>query len=245
MLKKKMIFLMFVFIICFMCVNFGNKTIAAPYTTDLNKIAQMVKGQNGSIDEWSLYTRESIEINSMNDWEKKVKFLQKQFPFMNWMVDRNNGISTGIMEHKDYVETIKIMSTPKKSSSVSYLLYEIKGQNWSTSFAKRMDQILLHKLDILYKGKPTIFSCIKGEFNDKIENVLLTEKDHLLQGFKAKETESLKEKDFYSISAFSPQFSESIPTKNNKMNLQIGLRKNGLGARTTFVIGTPIITIEY
>ena len=29
------------------------------------------------------------------------------------------------------------------------------------------------------------------------------------------------------------------------MNLQIGIRSEGLGAKTTIVVGTPIITIEY
>ena len=29
------------------------------------------------------------------------------------------------------------------------------------------------------------------------------------------------------------------------MNLQLGVRKQGLGAKTTIVVGTPIITIEY
>ncbi|KQL51095.1 hypothetical protein AN964_18985 [Heyndrickxia shackletonii] len=244
-MKQKMIFLIFVIITCFMFANFGNKTNAALYTTDLDKIAEMVKKQNGSINEWSLYARESIEIQSMNDWDKKVKSLKKQYPFMDWKVDRKSGLAIGMKNHKEFVETIKVMSTPTKFSASSYLLYEIKGRSWNSTFAMKIDQILPKKLDVLYRDKPTIFSCIKGEFNDKIENVLLTEKEQLLQGFNAKELESLKEKDFYSISAFSPLFSESIPTKNNKMNLQIGLRKNGLGAKTTFVIGTPIITIEY
>ena len=29
------------------------------------------------------------------------------------------------------------------------------------------------------------------------------------------------------------------------MNLQLGLRKQGMGGKTTLVVGTPIITIEY
>ncbi|MBS4175433.1 YwmB family TATA-box binding protein [Bacillus sp. FJAT-49736] len=244
-MKSKMIFLIFVFSACFMLVNYGNKTSAESFITDINKIAEMVKGQKGSIDEWSLYARESIDIHSMTGWEKEIKTLKKQFPLMEWFIDQKSGIATGIVEHKDYVETIKLMSTPRKNSTISYLLYEIKGHSWNSSFAKKIDQILPEKLDVLYREKPTIFSCIKGEFNDKIENVLLKEKEQLLHEFQAKEIEALKEKDFYSVSAFSPLFTESIPTKNKKMNLQIGLRKNGLGAKTTFVIGTPIITIEY
>jgi hypothetical protein len=244
-MKKKIIFLMFVFLTSFMCVIIGNKTNAAQYSTDLGKIANRVKQQNGRIDEWSLYTRESIDIKSQTEWAVKVSSLKKQFPQLVWIVDSKLGLATGTQKHNDYVETIKVMSTPKKDNSISYLIYEVKGHKWNKPVANNVDKSISNKLDVIYRDKPTIFSCIKGEFNDKIENVLLTETKHLLHAFQAKEKESLKEKDFYSISAYSSFFSGSIPTKNNRMNLQIGLRKTGLGAKTTFVIGTPIITIEY
>jgi hypothetical protein len=64
----------------------------------------------------------------------------------------------------------------------------------------------------------------------------------LMEIFDAKEIEALKEDNFMSVSANSPVFSDSIA---RGMNLQIGIRSEGLGAKTTIVVGTPIITIEY
>lgn len=67
----------------------------------------------------------------------------------------------------------------------------------------------------------------------------------MMTALNAKETEALKEDDLYSISAYSKQFSQSLPLKEKRMNLQIGLREEQLDANTSFVIGTPIITVEY
>jgi hypothetical protein len=69
--------------------------------------------------------------------------------------------------------------------------------------------------------------------------------NHLLTVFQAKEIESLAEKNFISTSANSALFMNTIKSRDKDINLQIGLRTNGLGSKTTLVIGTPIITIEY
>ncbi|MFK4998774.1 YwmB family TATA-box binding protein [Bacillus sp. N9] len=55
----------------------------------------------------------------------------------------------------------------------------------------------------------------------------------------------MKESDFYSISAKSLRLNQPIAFTENGLNMQIGLRKTGSGSRTSFVIGTPILTIEY
>jgi len=48
-----------------------------------------------------------------------------------------------------------------------------------------------------------------------------------------------------SVSANSPMFTGSIENQRDNMNLQIGIRSERLGGKTTIVVGTPIITIEY
>jgi len=136
-----------------MFANIGNKTNAAPFTTDLNKIAREVKEQNGIIHEWSLYAREAIEIHSMNDWNEKVRTLQKQFPLMDWKVDRKEGLAIGTQNHKEFVETIKIMSTPTNYTSSSYLLYEMKGQKWMFFTGENQQYSLVSKANSMIKLK--------------------------------------------------------------------------------------------
>ncbi|MEW8972031.1 MAG: YwmB family TATA-box binding protein, partial [Mesobacillus sp.] len=66
-----------------------------------------------------------------------------------------------------------------------------------------------------------------------------------LKAFQAEEVEGAEEESFISTSAVSPLFDKSL-SNDHEMNMQLGLRKTDrLGAKTTLVVGTPIITIEY
>lgn len=225
----------------------GKWTVSANLSSDIDEIMDKIKRTNGKVTGWSLYTRESISVSSENDWIHQVDLLKMRFSNMSWKVDKeeNRLVAVGYIERKNYVESIKFLSTPTNDLYSSYLIYELKGTHWNKQMAQNLKEKIDGKLDVLYSEKPVIFSCIKGEFSDKIDKVLSSEVSQILTSLNANEKEALKEKDFYSISAYSPKLKESIPTKDNQMNLQIGLRKTGIGANTSFVIGTPIITIEY
>ena len=76
-----------------------------------------------------------------------------------------------------------------------------------------------------------------------MNSVFAIEMERLLNLFKAREVEGVQEKNFSSISAHSTLFTQTIT--NEEINVQVGLRRDGLGSKTSFVIGTPIITFEY
>lgn len=124
-------------------------------------------------------------------------------------------------------------------------MYETKGTSWNQDVAKSIHKQSSSAMKLLFDKKPVIFSCIKGEFNENFHEFTHQSLNGLLQSFQAEEIDSLKERDFYSISAKSSLFAQTLSFTENKMNIQIGLRKNALGPGTTFVIGTPILTIEY
>ena len=68
----------------------------------------------------------------------------------------------------------------------------------------------------------------------------------LLQAFQAKEMEIVKREDsFIDNSLFTIVLEDDSNGETEEMNLQLGLRKQGMGGKTTIVVGTPIITIEY
>ncbi|MGE6257884.1 YwmB family TATA-box binding protein [Heyndrickxia sporothermodurans] len=247
MKKNIVILLILSIVVSFAYEIIGKRTVSANLSSDIDEIMDKIKRTNGKVTGWSLYTRESINISSENDWIHQVDLLKMRFSNMSWKVDKeeNRLVAVGYIKRKNYVESIKFLSTPTNDLYSSYLIYELKGTHWNKQMAQNLKEKIDGKLDVLYSEKPVIFSCIKGEFSDKIDKVLSSEVSQILTSLNANEKEALKEKDFYSISAYSPKLKESIPTKDNQMNLQIGLRKTGMGANTSFVIGTPIITIEY
>jgi uncharacterized protein YdeI (BOF family) len=57
--------------------------------------------------------------------------------------------------------------------------------------------------------------------------------------------EGLNEEEVISLTGFSNQLSYSITSNGKPINLQVASRYDALKDKTTFTIGTPVITIEY
>lgn len=75
---------------------------------------------------------------------------------------------------------------------------------------------------------------------------LYSQANELVRAFSGVSVEELKEETFVSLSAYTELWEQAIYTGHqHKMNLQVALRTEGLGSKTTVTIGTPIITSEY
>ncbi|MCJ8007931.1 YwmB family TATA-box binding protein [Lederbergia wuyishanensis] len=230
-------------VVGFILIFIGNNTIAAPQSTDLDELVQIIGKHHGNIIEWSLYARERVYLLSEEDWLEKKEKLADQFPNMKWQLSNTNGTYSidGFVDYGKFSETIQILSTDNNRQTTSYLVYEAKGKDWSPFSAEITRKTVLK----LFEGNPKLFSCIKGEFSEELNEFVDLSLDGLLHSLHANEVESVKEQEFYSISAYSSLFAQTLFFTNKQMNMQIGLRKNEMGQGTTIVVGTPILTIEY
>ncbi len=233
----------------FLPVINGNNTIEANHLLDIEKLDQAIVHSQGQITEWSLYARENKKSFTNKGFAKYSTTMQETFSDFEWVTEKSADMVMVVGQRQTArgEETIKLKHTPTNKQSISYTMYEMRG-NQKALGPQTMQYIkseFIPNMEIIFISKPMIFSCIKGEFNDKLDEVLSNQAVDLMSKLDAKELESLKEEDFYSISAYSEQMSRTIPTKNDDMNIQLGLRKSGMGAKTTFVIGTPILIIEY
>jgi hypothetical protein len=233
--------------ICLMMIFSGKYTNASNQAIDIEKLAAAVEKTDGRITEWSLYARESLNFSTDKGFTTFAETMQKENPDFSWIYNQNHEEHEvkGLIHHESGVEIIKMVMTETENHYQSYLIYEFRGFEWNHLTISAIQDHYFPKMKNLFTGEPLIFSCIKGEFSDTLDGVLSKQSNKLLSILKANELESLKENDFYSISAFSNKFEQKVPTEQQYMNLQLGLRKKGLGAQTTFVIGTPILTIEY
>lgn len=230
--------------------HWESKPSLAAENLDLQKLVSIFKGEHILLSEWTLYAREHlVDLNSDEEVQKYAGKLKREFPGWDWSVINTSekweatAVSPTSNHHK---EMLQILATHTKKPVDAYIVYRVSGKKWNTQaesfftteqFKKRLTDIFL--------GKPTIFSCVKGEFSDKMNSTLPKTEKNLLTLLNAKEIEALKEKNFMSVTAHTPLFDEPIENKRNDMNLQIGVRREGLDAKTTVVVGTPIITIEY
>ncbi|MCA1055120.1 YwmB family TATA-box binding protein [Rossellomorea aquimaris] len=227
----------------------GKNTIEANQLLDIEKLDHAISQTNGEVTEWSLYARENINSFTNKGFAQYSKNMQETFSDFKWMTkDEGEEVKVvGTRKTSHGEETITIQHTLGNQHAVSYIMYEIRGNQKSlgVNTSNYLKKQFIPNMEIIFNTKPLIFSCIKGEFNDTLEEVLSNQAVEMMSILDAKETESLREEDFQSVSAYSKQMSRSIPTKNSEMNIQLGLRKSGMGTKTTFVIGTPILTIEY
>jgi hypothetical protein len=216
---------------------------------DLAKIGSVLQAEHILLDEWSFYAREQLTGLSETEVKEYASKLQRKFPNWHWSVTNNSekwemtAVSPTTKHHN---EMLQILATHRKQPTSAYIVYSVSGKEWNkTQETFFTSSQFKSRLTDIFREKPTVFSCMKGIVSDKIDTALPNTVNHFLAKFKAKKIEALQEKSFMSVSAASPMFSDSIDTKKNNMNLQIGLRSEGLGSRTTIVVGTPIITIEY
>lgn len=232
----------------FIVLNFGNKTIVAKSELDLMKLASILQDEDILIIEWSLHAREKMENLQTADAVKKyTKELEASLPDWQWTTNSSaKHLETmAVLDTEEQTETLKIVSTPINKKVQTYVIYEVKGSSWKAESEKKISSLLNSRISDIFHENTTIFSCLKGEFNDRIDETLPEEINHLLAAFHAKEIEALNEENFISASAHSTLFGNVLQTNGKDMNLQIGIRNQGLGEKTTVVVGTPIITIEY
>lgn len=271
MKRNSKIFLGMVLILCLILVVIGNRTTEANggldslnigksrdgnasfqngSGQDLAKIGSVLQAEHILLNEWSYYAREHLAgLKSEKEVQEYVDKLQRKFPEWDWSVKNTSeyrevtAVSPTSKHHK---EVLQIMATHTKQPIDAYIVYRVSGKEWNKeSKAYFTTEQFKNRLSDIFRGKPTVFSCMKGVFNDKIDSALPATASRLMSSFNATEIEALKEETFMSVSASSPMFTGSIDNKENNMNLQIGIRSEGLGGKTTIVVGTPIITIEY
>lgn len=215
---------------------------------EINTIASVLQKNSASITEWTIYTREYAQtIENDSAFFKKMDELKRTFRAFQWTMEADHHVqrATGIYEHSSMREKIQLVTTVANKKPQTYILYELKGFGWSETVQKNIGQLISQRSSQLFTKQPAFFSCVKGEFNGKMKGVLLKQAYHLLHAFNAAPVEALTEEAFVSVSAYTGQWENVLPTNTHPINIQLALRKTGLGGRTTVVVGTPIITIEY
>ncbi|WP_374722692.1 YwmB family TATA-box binding protein [Peribacillus tepidiphilus] len=242
-MKKMFVYLLFLVLTV---MYMGYSTTVAKDRTDLGKIIDVLQANKDiRMDEWSITARENIkDVATKEDFFNYYETLHTKLANFQWEVKEHPyGFKvTGKRKSQHVTETIEWVSTLTKEKPESYLLYVLEGNNLQ-DYEAEIHSTFESRLKDTFRHNPAIFTCVKGFYNDTIDKVLFSRLNRMMASFQAKELESVREEDFVSVSLYSPIFSQSLTTEN--LNLQIAMRSEGMGGRTSFIVGTPIITFEY
>ena len=237
----------YIIVIGLMVLNVGNSTIRAQKeASDLETILKIISHHSDmSVKEWIVTARESMDgIETKEQFLKEADRLKDSLSDYQWQIRQNEQAIALVGERKDYllVETVTFSSS-LKSNTDSYLNYEIKGTSVNSITAEQLQKKRKAVETSIFSRYTIFFTCVKGEISGNIDKVLTSKLDGLLTSLNAVETESVKESNFVSITANSSLFKQSFISE--QYNLQLAMRIDGMGQKTSFVIGTPIITFEY
>ncbi|HEX7065718.1 MAG TPA: YwmB family TATA-box binding protein [Bacillales bacterium] len=227
------------------------QTEAQRFSFPLLKIIHVMENRDIAIDHWGLYTKKiGGLLDSPKGYERFVEGFQKDLPAFHWTkitkdYEGNLKITGVHTDNRTTVnERITILAYPQNNKWGTYIIYEVGSDHWNLDNWQRFSSVFFERIDNFFKENPTIFTCVNGKVNAKMNLVLQKRAQKLLKAFSAVPVEKLKEKTFISVSAYTDQWKQSIQTRNHRMNLQVALRTEG-GSAATVTIGTPIITTEY
>lgn len=237
----------YILLVGLMALSLGNSTIVAQKeASDLETMLAIINHHNDmSIKEWSVAARESMDgIKTEEQFLLEADRLQEKLPDFKWQLIRSKNATAVVGKRQDsiFTETVTLASA-LTSGTRSYMNYEIKGTDASAEVLGQLQERIETAEQFIFSRYTIFFTCVKGEISGNIDRVLTSKPADIMIDFKALEIESVKEEHFLSITANSSLFEQSFI--NEPYNLQLAMRNDGFGQKTTFVFGTPIITFEY
>ncbi|MCF6138882.1 YwmB family TATA-box binding protein [Pseudalkalibacillus berkeleyi] len=249
-MKKKFMIMNLSLVILLACFSGAEAKQPVINDTELIDITRVMKASEIAIQEWSLYGKSKIGfVSDFSGYVLLVESLQAKTPDLRWdrvvETDEHWEVQGYTKNAYGLTEKVTVFAYPHKKQYKTYIIYELEGKTWSQKVWEAFKPSYSDKVRLLLGNNPTIYTCVIGGMDDMMGIVLRNLAKQLVQSFDATIIESLNEETFLSLSAYTDEWKHSIRTKQHDMNLQIGLRNDGIGGKTTITIGTPIITTEY
>ncbi|MEH7385006.1 YwmB family TATA-box binding protein [Bacillus sp. JJ1521] len=209
---------------------------------DLEDIKILVDQNNIEIASWMALSRGNIgQANDVNDMKNQIDQFMSNHDSYNWkkVLEEENShyVWQGQKENEQGItESIKLKAYKSGGKYEIAITNEAKGT--------KITEEQINWIGETFEDSKTFYS-ITGVMSSK-ENQLGDIAEKIVEDAQAVAVEHLQEEKFVSVSAYSKTFeSELMTAKQEKINLQIGLRANIGNNEIDVTIGTPIITIEY
>ncbi|QSS99826.1 YwmB family TATA-box binding protein [Pontibacillus sp. ALD_SL1] len=192
---------------------------------------------------WEIVMKEQIQEKNLPTLMKQLKETEPNFTISK--EDTETAKKTVVKNHqKTMVESEQfIVIVSKEAAPYAEIIYKMSGHTWDEDTAEFVKRRLNQTKTAYFQENTTIFTCVKADKNDKMNGVLLLEK--FSTRLEIEKLQTITEPGFISVTGFTNEWNQALPySDNGAMNVQYALRQ-GMGAKTTLIFGTPIITSEY
>lgn len=251
-MKLKHVTLCFFIILLFAAITHvkAEETRQSSAPERLLDMISVLKKEEIPIRNWSVYVKKKGSfLSHQKGYEKISDAIRHYLPDFHWVINESESqlTLTGIrrIPHLAIKERLTFIGYRHGGRIGTYYIYEVEGNGWDPVQWEAFSADFRKRILIFFKQNATIFTCVQGVLDGKMNFVLYKKARDLLHLFHADPVEGVREKTFVSLSAYTDDWEASIPTNNKRMNLQVALRLAPDGNGATVTIGTPIITSEY
>ncbi|PES69108.1 hypothetical protein CN507_09535 [Bacillus cereus] len=234
-LKLKAILIVVVSVVLFLVGYREMKPIS-----DEQKMESMLatlEKNDAKVERWSWLARETKTISNIHTFQKLLNDVKEKANIESWELEQSpDGYkATSYKKSSSYEERVVVTWTKENTKENTFIIFEVSGAKWDPKYVQKMNKI--------FNGKPTIYTCVQGVLNDKIEGVLQNKTNQVLKDLSARAIEQTEERAFVSVSAYNKKWNDALSINREKINVQIAIRSTD--NKDTIVVGTPIITSEY
>ncbi|OQR54497.1 hypothetical protein CDB3_24570 [Bacillus sp. CDB3] len=234
-LKLKAILIVVVSVVLFLVGYREMKPIS-----DEQKMESMIAAlekNDAKVERWSWLARETKTISNIHTFQKLLNDVKEKANIESWELEQSpDGYkATSYKKSSSYEERVVVTWTKENTKENTFIIFEVSGAKWDPKYVQKMNKI--------FSEKPTIYTCVQGVLNDKIEGVLQNKTNQVLKDLSARAIEQTEERAFVSVSAYNKKWNDALSINREKINVQIAIRSTD--NKDTIVVGTPIITSEY
>lgn len=137
-------------------------------------------------------------------------------------------------------ETLSIIK--EKSANRIQVTYHIESKEPGYFNEKEIALQINKSIGQTFTTASRNYTCIELVDGGMIDSVYFFQT--IIDQLEVKDINRIEEEDFIVVSGFTDLWDTAIPVGDSEMNIQMASRK-GLNEKTTFTLGTPILTTEY
>lgn len=210
------------------------------WTKELKEITNVMQANQLSVDHWSIQLRENIDQDQLASYILSINQVFSETDMT--ITSSNQAKKYQWIPHKKDGIAESIIIVVSKNTSDAELIYTLTAETQRT--IKQV--IAASKIDIglskIFSDKIKKYTCASIEIDGMIDSVYFFER--IQETLRVREIHRLNEPDFIVLSGYVQQWETFIPSAGDQMNIQMAARYGAEG-KTTFTIGTPILTTEY
>lgn len=206
----------------------------------LRELIDFAEDDQLELKSWHILIKETFEEKALEEIEANLK--SAGFVEAEHSKGKGNAVIKRWKRQQDYnvVETASIIQGDGTSSiDVSY---QIDSKNQVYFDEHELASQLNESIGNIFTKASHNYACIRLVAGGNIDSVHFF--DRIIENLSIEQINRLEEQGFTVISGYTDQWSTAIPVGDSSMNIQLASRE-GLGGKTTFTLGTPILTTEY